>query len=495
MDSHLNFSPDNLGAESEEQVVTAFSTLTSANSAFVGDYRRVRPGEPGCRGGSVGQGGYPRRSGGDGSNSIEPKGDRGEQTDRNAQCSRKISSLGKMPEYPQKPPYPFICRVGDPVLRRTAVPVEPSQIKTPEVQKRVNEVNLGLKLNQLGARHYKKQDVLQPFSLSQNDCVINHPMSTPSNPYSTFKFDLPCVRCFKAGQTCSIPTGIIFELVEQLNAFVIETESITQWQANLDPKEMAASDMRNGHHVQPLLTRRYYQLGQLSPVFLVSLLLFPLLLFHPGLGPTKIITQMTSLIKSEGCVGLSACQVGSPLAIFAVCVDKDFLRRTNPVIVRQHQMNLIPLTVVINPKVIPLSGEKITLPEGCASIYGYQAKVARFRNVRVTGLDIKGDKLSWDATGWAARILQHEADHLNGTLFLDLADCRTLEFDMWRYMHISYKHKTSILNAFVIKTGSTTQLQADLAPKEMAASDMRNRCHVQLLLTWSTNSAHPVFLD
>ncbi|UYV68994.1 SETMAR [Cordylochernes scorpioides] len=47
-------------------------------------------------------------------------------------------------------------------------------------------------------------------------------------------------------------------------------------------------------------------------------------------------------------------------------------------------------------------------------------------------------------------------------------------------------------SAFVINTGSTTQWQADLAPKEMAASDMRNRHHVQLLLTWSTNAAHPL---
>ncbi|UYV73291.1 hypothetical protein LAZ67_10002537 [Cordylochernes scorpioides] len=46
-------------------------------------------------------------------------------------------------------------------------------------------------------------------------------------------------------------------------------------------------------------------------------------------------------------------------------------------------------------------------------------------------------------------------------------------------------------SAFVIKTGSITQWQADLAQKEMAASDMRNRRHVQLLLTWSTNAAHP----
>ncbi|UYV80276.1 EBNA1BP2 [Cordylochernes scorpioides] len=51
-------------------------------------------------------------------------------------------------------------------------------------------------------------------------------------------------------------------------------------------------------------------------------------------------------------------------------------------------------------------------------------------------------------------------------------------------------------NAFVIKTGITTQWQAtDLAPKEMTVSDMRNRRHVQLFLTWSTNAAHPVSLE
>ncbi|UYV68304.1 hypothetical protein LAZ67_5003798 [Cordylochernes scorpioides] len=55
--------------------------------------------------------------------------------------------------------------------------------------------------------------------------------------------------------------------------------------------------------------------------------------------------------------------------------------------------------------------------------------------------------------------------------------------------------KSSSVNAFVIKTGSTTQWQADLAPKEMAASDLRNRRHVQLLLTWSTDAAHLVSLD
>ncbi|UYV81058.1 UNC50 [Cordylochernes scorpioides] len=52
-----------------------------------------------------------------------------------------------------------------------------------------------------------------------------------------------------------------------------------------------------------------------------------------------------------------------------------------------------------------------------------------------------------------------------------------------------------IIQFWRIRTGSTTQWQADLAPKEMASSDMRNRRHVQPLLTWSTNAAHPVSLD
>ncbi|UYV65087.1 hypothetical protein LAZ67_3003092 [Cordylochernes scorpioides] len=57
-------------------------------------------------------------------------------------------------------------------------------------------------------------------------------------------------------------------------------------------------------------------------------------------------------------------------------------------------------------------------------------------------------------------------------------------------------HVNSVLPLTLVRrTGSTTQGQADLAPKEMAASDMRNRSHVQPLLTWSTNAAHPVSLE
>ncbi|UYV73512.1 CACTIN [Cordylochernes scorpioides] len=85
-------------------------------------------------------------------------------------------------------------------------------------------------------------------------------------------------------------------------------------------------------------------------------------------------------------------------------------------------------------------------------------------------------------------ILQHDnAPAHNATRELEKVKRRRLERERER----ESRDEELNASAFVIKTGSTTQWQADLAPKEMAASDLRNRRHVQLLLTWSTNAAHP----
>ncbi|UYV81854.1 hypothetical protein LAZ67_20002699 [Cordylochernes scorpioides] len=76
--------------------------------------------------------------------------------------------------------------------------------------------------------------------------------------------------------------------------------------------------------------------------------------------------------------------------------------------------------------------------------------------------------------------------------YIELFELKTPQISS-RHGSNTYQRNASV---FVVKTGSTTQWQAtDLAPKEMAASDMRNRRHVQPLLTWSTNAAHPVSLD
>jgi peptide deformylase len=93
----------------------------------------------------------------------------------------------------------------------------------------------------------------------------------------------------------------------------------------------------------------------------------------------------------------------------------------------------IPLRVVINPMVEPESGELVYDWEGCLSIPDLRGLVPRHPAVRVRGLDRQGRPLDYVASGFEARIVQHEFDHLNGVLFLDrMRDLKSLAFyDEW----------------------------------------------------------------
>jgi peptide deformylase len=81
---------------------------------------------------------------------------------------------------------------------------------------------------------------------------------------------------------------------------------------------------------------------------------------------------------------------------------------------------------LINPKMLRSSGEQVAV-EGCLSIPGLQGEVARAERVTVTGTDENGEKVKIKAEGLLARVLQHELDHLDGTIFVDRADPDTLE--------------------------------------------------------------------
>jgi peptide deformylase len=76
--------------------------------------------------------------------------------------------------------------------------------------------------------------------------------------------------------------------------------------------------------------------------------------------------------------------------------------------------------------VLVVHGEaKATFFEGCLSVPGYMALVERALEVEVTGSDERGAPVSWRVSGWPARILQHEVDHLAGTLYVDRMIART----------------------------------------------------------------------
>ena len=79
---------------------------------------------------------------------------------------------------------------------------------------------------------------------------------------------------------------------------------------------------------------------------------------------------------------------------------------------KTHEMNIIPMTIFINPELKVIDYTPITLYEGCESIRGYSAAVPRAYKVEIKALNASAEQFTWKACGWSARIAQHEYDHL-----------------------------------------------------------------------------------
>jgi peptide deformylase len=117
-----------------------------------------------------------------------------------------------------------------------------------------------------------------------------------------------------------------------------------------------------------------------------------------------LIDDMVETMYAAPGVGLAAPQVGSPLRVFVI--DVSIGRR------------LDDLIVLVNPEFVELEGTQ-SEQEGCLSLPGFDAAVARPSRVVARGLDRSGRERVIEGTGLLARALQHEMDHLDGTLFVD----------------------------------------------------------------------------
>lgn len=116
-----------------------------------------------------------------------------------------------------------------------------------------------------------------------------------------------------------------------------------------------------------------------------------------------------TMIEYDG-AGLAAPQVHAPRQIVTFQADG------NP---RYPDAEAIPLTVLINPKITPLSEHTNEDWEGCLSLPDLRGKVPRYTLVRVEAYDRAGKKLNYIAKDFHARVVQHECDHLIGKVFLD----------------------------------------------------------------------------
>jgi peptide deformylase len=133
----------------------------------------------------------------------------------------------------------------------------------------------------------------------------------------------------------------------------------------------------------------------------------------------QLIELMRDTMQDAPGVGLAAPQIGLPLQL-AVIEDRIEYHRDIPAEQLAARRRVpIPFHVIINPQLSIANTAEIAFFEGCLSLTGFVALVPRALAVQVHCMNERGDPLVIQAEGWYARILQHEIDHLNGTLYID----------------------------------------------------------------------------
>jgi len=140
----------------------------------------------------------------------------------------------------------------------------------------------------------------------------------------------------------------------------------------------------------------------------------------------RLVQDMLETMEDADGAGLAAPQVHVPLrvVIFHVPAGRD---EENP--------QPVPLSVLINPVVEPLTDEVGTDWEGCLSVPGMMGAVPRFTKVRYRAVSLEGEPIDRVAEGFHARVAQHECDHLDGILYpQQMNDLSLLMFsDQLRY--------------------------------------------------------------
>ncbi|WP_433709742.1 peptide deformylase [Nocardia sp. CA-084685] len=136
----------------------------------------------------------------------------------------------------------------------------------------------------------------------------------------------------------------------------------------------------------------------------------------------RLVRAMRDTMHAAPGVGLAAPQVGVPLRLAVLEDPAEVSEEVRAVRGRCP----LPFRVLINPTYEPIGEARAAFFEGCLSVPGWQAVVARHAHVRLRGQDAGGHELDEEVSGWPARIVQHETDHLDGTLYLDRAITRSL---------------------------------------------------------------------
>jgi peptide deformylase len=145
-----------------------------------------------------------------------------------------------------------------------------------------------------------------------------------------------------------------------------------------------------------------------------------------GVEIQELIQHMRGTMNDAPGVGLAAPQVGFPLQLAVIEDKQEYFAGMTAEQLSERERRPVAFHVVINPVLLPQSAAEEEFFEDCLSVPGFTAIVRRSQQVRVECLDETGTPRVIEAAGWYARILQHEIDHLHGTLYVDCMNSRML---------------------------------------------------------------------
>ena len=139
----------------------------------------------------------------------------------------------------------------------------------------------------------------------------------------------------------------------------------------------------------------------------------------------RLIEEMRDTMRAAPGVGLAAPQIGESIQLAVIEDRVDYIKDIPSEQLVERQRSPLDFHVIINPTITILGDTTVDHFEGCLSVAGFAAIVRRGANVRVECLNERAEPITITAQGWYARILQHEIDHLNGTLYIDRMQTRS----------------------------------------------------------------------
>jgi|SRR5205085_418043 len=133
----------------------------------------------------------------------------------------------------------------------------------------------------------------------------------------------------------------------------------------------------------------------------------------------ELISSMRDTLRDAPGVGLAAPQVGLPIQLAIIEDPPEYWTELSASELAARERTAVPFHIIINPRITFAGEPSLEFFEGCLSLSGFTALVPRSREITVECLDERAEMKTIRASGWYARILQHEIDHLNGTIYID----------------------------------------------------------------------------